>query len=288
MSLRKLIPWQAKILSKLLLSRVPSSYLFWQWLGLFRHGEMDDPAYAYGVFCSHYDQSNFARKGKGFVALELGPGDSLFSAQIGYVLGAGASYLVDAGRFAKKKLDPYRRMEAYLGEKGLVTPVVSEVKSLEGLLESCRASYLCEGLKSLREIPDGSVDFIWSHAVLEHVRKAEFNGMLREMRRIIRADGECSHRIDLMDHLGGALNNLRFSEAHWESDWMADAGFYTNRIRYGEMLKFFDDAGFEVVVRNVQSWKDLPTPRRAMAQEFASLPDCELTVSAFDVTLRPK
>lgn len=288
MLLRGLIPWQAKILSKLLLSCVPFNYLFWQWLGLFRHGEMDNPAYAYGVFRRHYDQSDFARKNKGFVTIELGPGDSLFSAQIGYALGADISYLVDVGSFARKGLEQYQHMEKFLREQGLITPDVSEIKNVEELLESCRAFYLCEGLKSLREIPDGSVDFIWSHAVLEHVRKAEFVDMLREMRRVIRPDGECSHRIDLMDHLGGALNNLRFSEEHWESEWMAGAGFYTNRIRYSEMLNLFEVAGFKMVVRDVQRWADLPTPRRTMAPEFASLSNSELSVYAFDVTLRPK
>jgi len=288
MSLRNLIPWQARILGKLLLSRVPSSYRFWQRLGLFRHGKMDDPAYAYGVFRSHYDQANFVRKEKCFVTMELGPGDSLFSAQIAYALGAGVSYLVDVGRFAQENIDPYLRMEAFLREQGLNAPVVSGMGKVEGLLASCGAHYLCEGLKSMHEIPDGSVDFIWSHAVLEHVRKVEFTDMLREMRRVIRPDGECSHRIDLMDHLGGALNNLRFSEEYWESDWMAGAGFYTNRIRYSEMLQLFEAAGFKVVVRDVQRWQELPTPRKSMTPVFASLPDSELTVSAFDVTLMPR
>ena len=223
MSLRDMIPWHARILGKLCLSRVPSSYRLWQRLGLFRHGEMDDPVYAYEVFRAHFDQADFPRKGKGFVTMELGPGDSLFSAQIAFALGAEASYLVDVGRFAKEGLDPYRRMAAFLRDKGLDAPIPPEDGTVEDVLASCGARYLCHGVQSLREVPEGSVDFVWSHAVLEHVRKAEFVDLLRELRRVIRPDGVCSHRIDLMDHLGGALNNLRFSEESWESAWMAGA-----------------------------------------------------------------
>lgn len=289
MSLRTLIPWQGRILGKLLLSCVPSSYRFWQQLGLFRHGEMDDPIYAYGVFRKHYDQVDFSRKGNGFVTLELGPGDSLFSAQIAFALGAEASYLVDVGRFAKEGFDPYLRMALFLREHGLNAPVASGVESVEGLLANWGARYLCEGLKSLYEIPDRSVDFIWSHAVLEHVRKAEFASILGELRRIIRPGGVCSHRIDLMDHLGGALNNLRFSERCWELEWMAGAGsFYTNRIRYAEMLNLFWQAGFNVEVTSVQQWDRLPTPRAKMAAKFRELPDEDLKVLGFDVFLSPR
>jgi len=45
----------------------------------------------------------------------------------------------------------------------------------------------------------------------------------------------CSHRVDLRDHFGSALNNLRFSDKKWELDWIANSGFYTNRIRLQEM-----------------------------------------------------
>lgn len=97
----------------------------------------------------------------------------------------------------------------------------------------------------------GSIDFIWSQAVLEHIRKSEFLDTMLELHRILRPNGVCSHVVDLKDHLGGALNNLRFSEKLWESNFMASSGFYTNRIRYSEMLDIFHQAGFSVEVVNV-------------------------------------
>lgn len=44
--------------------------------------------------------------------------------------------------------------------------------------------------------------------------------------------------------LGGALNHLRVLERLWESRLMAESGFYTQRLRYSEMLALFNEAGF--------------------------------------------
>ena len=288
MKIKTVIPWQVKIISKLVLSRIPSGYRFWQRLGLFKHGYMEQPAYAYNVFKNHYDRVNFSRKGKGFVALELGPGDSLFSALICYAFGASASYLIDTGRFARNDLIPYRLMMNYLLEQGHKIPDVAEINSLNDMLTICGSLYGTKGVNSLQAIPSETVDFVWSQAVLEHVRRHEFPDTMRELRRVLRPDGVCSHRIDLKDHLGGALNNLRFSRDLWESDLMTHSGFYTNRIRYPESLKLFRDGGFSVEIVKIDYWDKLPTPVNKLSMEFRHFKEDELRVSGLDVILRPK
>ena len=55
MKLKKRLPWWVKIVSKLLLSRLPFRYQVWQLLGLFRHGKMDNTAYALKVFRHHVE-----------------------------------------------------------------------------------------------------------------------------------------------------------------------------------------------------------------------------------------
>lgn len=287
MSIKAKIPWQAKIAAKLVFSRLPIGYGFWRRLALFRHGAMDQPAFAYEVFKWHFERVSFPRRSGGFVTLELGPGDSLFSAMIAYAFGASASYLVDVAPFARNDLKSYRAMANFLIEKGLSVPDMARISSLEELLAACAARYETSGLSSLRAIPDQSVDFVWSQAVLEHIRRAEFLDVLRELRRVIRNDGVCSHRVDLRDHLGNALNNLRFPERIWESDFMANSGFYTNRIRYSEMLRLFRQAGFEVETVVAERWDKLPTRRAKLSASFEHLPDDELCVSWFDVALRP-
>ena len=68
--------------------------------------------------------------------------------------------------------------------------------------------------------------------MLEHVRRFEFLDIQNECMRVLCADGICSHRVDLRDHLGGGINILRFSKRLWESDSFTRSGFFKNRIQF--------------------------------------------------------
>jgi len=145
---------------------------------------------------------------------------------------------------------------------------------------------MTEGLDSLRKIPSASVDFVWSNAVLPYVRRNQFVLTLQELRRVQRQSGVASHTIPIKDIIGGKLNDLRFGRGIWESPLMANSRFYTNRLRYQELLRLFREAGFEPDVIRIGEWETLPTPRRKMAKEFATLPEEDLKVAEFDVLLR--
>jgi len=242
--------------------------------------------YALRVFQQHFAHAGIP-SGRAFVALELGPGDSLSSAVIAAAHGASHTHLVDAGRFATADIAVYRDVARSLRQRNFNPPAVDEARDIDSLLRICRASYGTRGLTSLEEIPAASVDFIWSHAVLEHVRRGEFSAFAREMRRIIRPGGICSHQVDLQDHLGGALNNLRIPSSWWEAEWMARSGFYTNRLRMSEIVAEFEAAGFDVGALKTSCWDALPTPRAALAREFQSWDSAELLVKTFEVVLRP-
>jgi SAM-dependent methyltransferase len=284
MGLKELVPWQAKMAAKILLSRISSNYSFWSFLGVFRHGDMDQTSYAFDMFRKHYDR---ARPRPGFVSLEIGPGDLLASAVLTRAYGGSASVLVDAGDFAKKELKFYRDLVAATRQLDLDVPPIDDVATLDELMTRYDSRYLTHGLESLRTLEAESVDFIYSHAVLEHVRKGDFAETMRQLRRILRKDGVCSHAVDLHDHLGGKLNNLRFRDRVWESDFMARSGFYTNRIGYDEMMSIFREAGFDVEVVRIARFSELPTPRSKLAAEFRGRTDEDLLISHFDVILRP-
>jgi SAM-dependent methyltransferase len=286
-SVKALVPWRGKIVAKIVLSRLPLTPRVWQRLSLFQQGRMEDPTYAVEVFSRHFERFDHGGGDGGFTVLELGPGDTASSALIAYAHGAERSYLVDVAPFAVRDLELYFNLAETLAKRGLRVPDLRGVESFEELLSACGAVYHTNGLASLRTIPDGSVDFVWSHAVLEHVRRAEFSEILQELRRILGSAGLCSHCIDLKDHLGEALNNLRFSESAWESALLANSGFYTNRIRYSEMLMLFRQAGFEPEVVQLARWPRVPTPKGKLSAPFALLSDEELRVSGFDVVLRP-
>jgi SAM-dependent methyltransferase len=279
------VPWQLKIAAKIVLARLPFPYHLWAKIGLFKQGGMDRPDYALRIFRQHFDRACFARKTDNFVALEFGPGDSLCSALIARTFGASRTFLVDIEACASTNLAIYRRMESQLRQLGLYPPNLDHCRSLHDVAEACSAEYLTEGLASLREIPSASVDLVWSNAVLPYVRREEFLPVLQELRRVQRPNGVGSHCIPIKDIIGGKLNDLRFSERIWEASLMANSRFYTNRLRYLELLGLFRQAGFEPEVVREIHWKTLPTPRRKMATEFALLSEEDLQVSEFDVLL---
>lgn len=279
------LPWFAKIATKIVLSRLPIPYSSWRRLGLFRHGHMANIEYAYRVFRGHFDLAGMAARGAPFSMLELGPGDSVLSAVFARAHGASRSILVDVDSFASRDVDIYRRAGELLAAEGLETDFLAGVKSFDELLRRCHAEYHTYGLRSLAAIPSGSIDFAWSQAVLEHVRFPKFDQTLGHLRRVLNPGGVASHCIDLQDHLGGGLNNLRFSSRRWESPLFAESGFYTNRIRFRDMLRRFAVAGFDVEVVETLRWNELPTPRSALHREFSSLPVDDLNVRGFTVVL---
>lgn len=286
--MKRVVPWWAKIFLKIVWSRLPIRYGLWKQLGVFRHGFMERPEYVSTVFMTHWQRAAFSRKTGEFYVLELGCGDSLASCLMGNSVGAAGYYMVDAGDFAAKDVGIYKRIAAALSGSGLPVPDISACSSVAEMLTRVRGQYLIDGLQSLRKLPDGHIDLIWSQAVLEHIRRGEFVETLRELRRVIRDDGVMSHRVDLKDHLGGALNNLRFTTETWESPLMAKSGFYTNRIRYNEMLDLMRAAGFTVEVVQEARWECLPTPRERLSAPFRSIPDDDLLISGFDVVLKPR
>lgn len=279
------IPWWSKIIIKILLSRIPFGYVFWQKLGLFRHGSMDLSDYAISVFEKHLKKTNLSGKLSGKTILELGPGDSIATAIIAFTYG-GHAILVDAGSFSRTDIKPYLNLIKALKNKGLTPPDISSCQNINEILSHCHARYMTFGLKSLKMIDDNSVEIIFSEAVLEHIYKQEFLDTMKECYRILKPDGICSHTVDLRDHLGGALNNLRFSERLWESEVFSKSGFYTNRIRYSQMKFLFKQAGFQEEDSCISKWETLPTQKNHMSKEFRSIPNNELLVSKFEILLR--
>ena len=280
--------WQLKILIKLLLSHLPLKYGFWQRIGLFRLGEMDQAEYAEKIFRLHSQRAYPEGIPADLTFLELGPGDSIASAIIANACGVGRIYLVDSGDFATRDMTVYRSMVKQLQDKGLPMRLdMAEIHDFNQLLEACNATYLTQGLDSLKTIHDRQIDFVWSHSVLEHIRKRDFPDTFREIRRIIKSGGMMSHNVDLMDHLGGGLNNLRFPEWFWENDFVANSGFYTNRIRYSEMLAILKDAGFCMEESNHSNWPELPISRSSLATPFHHFSDQELMVRCCHFLVRP-
>jgi SAM-dependent methyltransferase len=285
-AVKRAVPWWGKIAAKVVLSRTPMAYQFWRRMGVFVHGQMDSAAYAYRVVRSHLDRLGWTDL-RDKVVIELGPGDSLFTALIARTLGARTVYLIDAGRFADTSIDRYHAGSQFLRTQGLLPPDLTDCKDTEELLSVCRAEYMTRGVIDLKTIPSATVDLVFSQAVLEHVRLHELTDLFVESRRVLKPRGVASHEVDLKDHLSYALNSLRFSPTTWESDFLANSGFYTNRVRYSQMLELMQSAGFRTDVVSVKRWSELPTARRKLHPQFRALTDEDLLVSEFDVLAWP-
>jgi SAM-dependent methyltransferase len=269
---------------KIGIEQLPLSYSFLKDFGLTLFGGMERPQYAYDIFMHHF--KCVPRISKNFTALELGPGDSLSSGLIAHALGASKTYLVDAGNYAERKAECYKQLVRFLGQKGLNVSDLERCKSLDDYLMVSNCKYLTSGLASLRTIPDSTIDFIWSNAVLEHVRKTEFLETLTELRRIIKPYGVSSHVMDMRDHMNESLNHLRISTRLWNSHLVRTSNF-TNRIRFQEALGYFRLAGFEPKIVKLRRWSQLPVPKKDMAREFRTLSDEDLRVWDFHALLYP-
>jgi SAM-dependent methyltransferase len=276
------VPWWVKIGAKIVLSRAFPSYRARKALGLFLHGNLDQNVAQHLAFVKNVlAQHERIAGAKAAALLELGPGNSLGTALFAAAEGVERIWLADVGDFASDDMAFYRRLAAMVD--GLPR---ADFSDRARMLQSLNATYLTGGTASLAEIPAGSLDLILSTAVLEHVGRAEFPLLVREMMRLLRPGGTAYHEVDLMDHLGGAQNNLRFSEKIWESPLMAKSGFYTNRLRCREILQIMRDAGFEAALTRVARWPSPPTPRGSLDEQFRALPDDELLIANFGMLLR--
>lgn len=262
--LRKAIPWYAKFGIKLVRGSLPINYSFFAKLGFFRHGKMDDPKSAVEIFQRHFSDQDLPKRS--FVFLEMGPGDSLFSGIIASYKGASASYLVDHGDWVSKDVTKYLGMIEYLfGTDHLKTLNISSIEDVKRVFN---IHHLTGGLADLRALPADLVDISFSNAVLEHVYASEMFDTFKELKRISKKDAVSSHYIDFKDHLAYSLNNLRFSEEFWEKPIVKKSGIYTNRLRFSDIVKAMEEAGFHCEICKVEKWPELPVKKQSLDSAF--------------------
>ena len=181
--------------------------------------------------------------------------------------------------FATKNLEIYFKLHKELEDSNYLSKKLKKsFENFDDLLDFYNAKYLISGLESLRAIEDNSIDYIYSHSVLEHVRKCELNELIKEMYRVLKPNGVISHNINYKDHLDESLNNLRFNEKLWESNFFAESGFYTNRIPAVEMHSLFKENGFCLRNELFGKWEKLPLERKKINKIFKDFTDQELSI----------
>ncbi len=280
------IPWWSKMLLKLILSRLPVSYLGWTRLGIFRHGDLaSSPADLYKQitrFLTAYNEK-YDRNPRNI--LELGPGDSIANLLFAHYLGIEQYYFVDAGDFATREAEHYLSYKKFLEEKGHSVNLPISSYSRENVLGATGGKYLTYGLKSLKSLPSDILDYSFSQAVFEHIKKDEFADTMQELFRLHKPGSFSRHWVDLHDHLGGGAQHLRFSPKFWERPAIWNSGFYTNRLMMHEMIKMAEDAGFEAELIQIHRWPPQRLEALPLAKEFRSFTDKQLNVCTFLLNL---
>lgn len=104
----------------------------------------------------------------------------------------------------------------------------------------------------LADVPDGSLDYVISRTVLEHIMPSDLESLLAALRPKLSKSGLMVHLVDHSDHLEHSdrsiskVNFLTWSaRKHALVNWLTKEG--ESRLRHHEYLPLFERAGYEVL-----------------------------------------
>jgi ubiquinone/menaquinone biosynthesis C-methylase UbiE len=102
------------------------------------------------------------------------------------------------------------------------------------------------------QLPDASVDVVFSNSVLEHVPGPVIDDCFREARRILKPGGIVFHSVNCGDHYAyvdrsiSQLHYLKYSEPAWQK-WN-NAFLYQNRLRAEDFTAMAKNSGFVIEI----------------------------------------
>lgn len=209
----------------------------------------------------------FARPTEDAVFYEFGAGWDLAIPLSYAALGVGRQVLVDIRPSARVELvnETIALLERELGSLG------GPVSSLADLEDRFGITYLAPRDARASGLDAGSIDFITSTDVCEHIPEDDLAQIFRECKRLLRPGGAISCRIDLQDHYAyfdpglSRYHFLRFSDRAWSL--VNSPLHFQNRLREPDYRRLVEEAGLEVV-----SW----TPSGPSAEGLAELETMEL------------
>lgn len=282
-------PWWFKVFTKLVMGLTPFPYEKIRKFFTKKHGEMESPEYAQAIFQKFYNQFLYYSVSlHGGTFLELGPGGSLLTGFFAKAQGFKKCILIDVGDFASPEKKLYLSLSYLLPsvDREIFINLLDEGVPVVLALKSIDIHYYTSGIESLKKIPCDSIDFSFSNAVLEHVKKNEFKELLEALFKVHKCGSISSHEVDFKDHLGGGLNNLRFSDKVWESKYFTNDGFYTNRLRHSQVIGYAVQSGFKMLSDHFTSWDSLPKYHDSFAREFRLFDENDIRIKEAVITLQ--
>jgi len=278
-------------------------------------GGTDSARYCYSVWLRHLvlGTRNAAVKSIPEVVAELGPGDSIGIGLAALLTGAEKYFALDlvqysnldknleifdelVSMFASQSPIPgesefpflYPKLDCYDFPRHLMdenrlreTLAPARVAAIRSSMELSGAAGSMVSYKAPWTAPDviddGSVDFIFSQAVLEHID--DLRGVYAAMRRWLKPDGIMSHQIDFKCH--GKANAWNGHWTYTDFVWKVIVGrrsYLLNRQPHSVHVKLMELSGFKILDDTVfRSASQLR--REQLAARFRALSDDDLTTS---------
>lgn len=201
---------------------------------------------------------------EGITVVEIGTGWEPVNAILLYLLGANICHTYDHVRHVRFELAKLviSAINNKLGEISDITSIpatilsermsrISNTQDLDDLFAKSHIVYHAPGDASRTNLPDDSVDLVYSHAVLEHVPARMVLDITIESKRILKESGFAYHLIGLHDHYVGfdknisRVNFLKYSERLWAFFVYNDISYH-NRLREVEFLRLFHKCGAKI------------------------------------------
>ncbi len=223
----------------------------------------------YDIIAGALKKNRFKIEGKRI--LELGPGNSYINAFNFLRSGAREVILIDK----YPRYTDSERQKSYIRNEIDYFKSKRRVKKFDYVNErTCCLNEKCItfiGGDLCECALDRRVDFIYSIAVLHHIRGLD--RYIRRMSELLNAGGMMYHVIDLKDKFhffGNPFLFYKYSDFTWDRLLTDEAVTYTNRVRYREYLEMFEANGLELVWEKTIS-HDIP--RMKINKKFAGRDD---------------
>ena len=166
-------------------------------------------------------------------------------------------------------------------------------KSISDATKGC-VQYRAPADASKTELPDSSVDVVFSNSVLEHVPGPVIEACMAEAMRIVKPGGIVFHSVNCGDHYAYAdktidqLHYLQYSEAQWKK-W--DNEFlYQNRLRGVDFTRMAKAVGFAIEIDTSHARPERLAKVEAMKIDarFAGYSSEELAITSIDFVGRKR
>jgi SAM-dependent methyltransferase len=160
------------------------------------------------------------------------------------------------------------------------------------LLRAAGVEYLAPADASRCELPDASVDLVFSNSVLEHVPAETLDPLMSETRRLLAPGGLALHSVNCGDHYAyfdrriTPIHYLRYSARAWR--WWNNDLLFQNRLRPVDFVEAARRAGLDVALVRHRPRPELLARlgELPIAEEFRRYPPEQLCSTSVDFAVR--